>query len=330
MDSAVSGAEGTVDHHGPPKLGLGAAKSRLQGMRAVGPLHKHEGCITMIETTRIFGWLSQGARAALLAGCALAVMTAAAPAQQPPAKKETKGKSAAPAKKEQAPAGEKPQSAWVKLCEKAPIVVRDKENKPSREMRSICLTHHERLDGNTGLVLVSAAFRQVEGEDKHHLMLMVPLGMALGPGLRATIYDAKQWEQIQKNEKFDDSALKPVMFKFSLCHPAGCTAELEATKELMDSFKAGAGLMVLAVNAQGQVVAFPVPLTGFSEALDGPPIDNEKYSEARKALMGQIAERQQQLAEEHRKRQAEGAAAGKDGKGAPPAATKKDAPAQKK
>jgi len=285
---------------------------------------RDEGSRNMNETTRVIGWLSRGARAAVLAASVLAIATSAVLAQ---AKKDQKGK--APAKKEQ-PAqkqsAEKPQSAWVKLCEKAPIVLRDKDGKPSREVRNICLTHHERLDGNTGLVLVSAALRQVESEDKQHLMVMVPLGMAIGPGLRATVYDADQWEKIQKNEKFDDSKLTAIKFNYTLCHPAGCTAELEATKELVESFKSGAGLMVLAINAQGQVVAFPVPLAGFTEALGGQPIDNEKYSEARKALMAQIAQRQQQLAEENRKRQAEGAAAGKDGKApAPPAP-----PAQKK
>jgi invasion protein IalB len=270
----------------------------------------------MIETTRVTGWLAQSARVATVAVCALAIAAGAALAQQ--AKKEQKGK--APAKKAQTeqPANE-PQSAWVKLCEKAPIVLRDKEGKPTREQRNICLTHHERLDGNTGLVLVSAALRQVEGEEKQHLMIMVPLGMAIGPGLRATVYNADQWDKIQKNEKFDDSKLEPVRFNYSLCHPAGCTAEIEASKKLIDSFRAGAGIMVLAINAQGQVVAFPVPLTGFKDALDGEPIDNEKYSEARKALMAQIAQRQQQLMEEARKRQAEAA---KNGKGAPPAQKK--------
>jgi len=280
----------------------------------------------MTETTRVFGWLASGARAMTVTACMLAVATGAALAQQQP-KKDQKTK-AAPAKKEQPAqqAGEKPQSAWVKLCEKAPIVLRDKEGKPSREMRNICLTHHERLDGNTGLVLVSAALRQVEGEEKQHLMIMVPLGMAIGPGLRATIYNAELWDKIQKNEKFDDSKLEPIKFHYTLCHPAGCTAEIEATKQVVDGFKTGAGLMVLAINAQGQVVAFPVPLTGFNEALEGQPIDNEKYSEARKALMTQIAQRQQQLAEEARKRQTEAAAGAKDGKAPAPAAP----PAQKK
>ncbi len=291
-----------------------------------------EGSGTMIETTRVFGWLSNSARAVTVAVCALAIASGAALAQQPAKKDQKDQKKAAPAAKKEQPAaapqagGEKPQSAWVKLCEKAPIVLRDKEGKPTREQRNICLTHHERLDGNTGLVLVSAALRQVEGEEKQHLMLMVPLGMAIGPGLRATIYNADMWDKIQKSEKFDDSKLEPIKFNYTLCHPAGCTAEIEATKEIIEGFKAGAGLMVLAINAQGQIVAFPVPLTGFSEALDGQPIDNQKYSEARKALMTQIAERQQQLAEEARKRQAEAAAAAKDGK-APPAPA---APAQKK
>jgi invasion protein IalB len=278
--------------------------------------------------TRICGWLVQGVRVAVLAAGALAVATVAAPAQQPakkeqPAKKDAKGKGA-PAKKEAAAKeGEKPQTFWVKLCEKSPVVVPDKEGKPSREMRNICLTHHERIDGNTGIVVISAALRQVEGEEKQHLMLMVPLGTALAPGLRATVFNAEQWDKIQKNEKFDDSKLDPIKFQFSFCHHAGCTAEVEATPELINEFKKGAGIMVLAYNAQRQLVAFPVPLAGFNEALAGEPVDNEKYSAARKAAMLQIAQRQQQLAEEHRKQQAEAAA-----KGGAPAA--KQPPAQKK
>ena len=293
-----------------------------------------------MDTARKFGWLTQGARVAVLAAGALTVATVAAPAQQPPpkkdqpakeqpAKKDTKAKAPPAAKKDAAaPGGEKQQTFWVKLCEKSPVVVPDKEGKATREMRNICLTHHERIDGNSGIVVISAALRQVEGEDKQHLMLMVPLGTALAPGLRATVFNAEQWAKIQQNEKFDDSKLEPIKFTFSFCHQAGCTAELEATKELIDAFKAGSGIMVLAYNAQRQLVAFPVPLTGFNEALAGEPIDNQKYSEARKAAMMQIAERQQQLAEEHRKRQAE--AAEKGGAAAPAAKAPTAPPAQKK
>ena len=65
----------------------------------------------------------------------------------------------------------------MKLCEKATAQVKDKDGKEEKKDLNICLTHHERLDGNTGMVLVSAALRQVEGQDKQHFMVMVPLGM---------------------------------------------------------------------------------------------------------------------------------------------------------
>lgn len=193
---------------------------------------------------------------------------------------------------------------WVKLCEKAPLITKDKDGKDQRADKSICLTHHERLDGNTGMVLVSAAIRQIEGVDKQHLMIMVPLGMAVQPGLRASVYNKELWEKAQKNEKVDDAKLSPIKLNFSLCHPAGCTAELETTKEIMDQLRAGAGLMVFAINANGQVIAFPVPLSGFATAVDGPPADNKAYTEERRRLMEELAKRQQAQLEELKKQQA--------------------------
>jgi invasion protein IalB len=275
------------------------------------------------------GWLRHaGMKAGVAAALAIAMGMAPAAAQQkqaPPAKKQepaaaTKGKDAQ---------GAQPQSAWVKLCEKAPIMSKDKDGKELKEEKNVCLTHHERLDGNTGMVLVSAAIRQIEGADKNHLMVMVPLGMAIHPGLRATVYTKELWELAQKNQKVDDSKLDPVKLSYALCHPAGCTAEVEAGNDVVGKLKTGGGLMIMAINAQGQVIAFPVPLTGFAEAFDGQPVDNQKYSEARKTLMAQIAQRQQQAMEEYRKQQATGSAGGGQqapsaaAKGAPPAAEKK-------
>ena len=135
-------------------------------------------------------------------------------------------------------------SAWVKLCEKAPIVSHDKDGKEVKDEKNICLTHHERLDGNTGMVLVSAAIRQIEGQDKQALMVMVPLGMMIPPGMRAGIYPKDLWEKLQKNEKVDDSKLKGLALNYTLCHPAGCTAEMEATPDLINDMKAGGGLVV--------------------------------------------------------------------------------------
>lgn len=187
------------------------------------------------------------------------------------------------------------QSAWVKLCEQAPIRKRAKDGKVSVEKKQICLTHHERLDGNTGMVMVSAAIRQIEGNNKKSLMIMVPLGMALQPGLRAAVYSKDQWAKASKKEKIDQSKLKPMSLKFSLCHPAGCTAEIEASDDLIKQMQTGGGLMVLAINAAGRPIGFPVPLTGFATTLAGKPIDNAVYRRERGKLMQQIRERQKKL-----------------------------------
>ena len=231
------------------------------------------------------------------APAAPAAKPAAAPAAKPAAAPAAKPAAAAPTGEKTATGDGAGKSAWVKLCEKAPLVKKDKDGKDVKEEKNLCLTHHERLDGNTGMVLVSAAIRQIEGQDKQSLMIMVPLGMAIPPGIRAAVYTKEQWAAVQKNEKVDEKTLKPIELKYSLCHPAGCTAETEATKEITDQMAAGGGLMVLAMNAAAQPVAFPVPLDGYNEATAGPPVDNKKYAEARGALMKQIRERQVQMAE---------------------------------
>lgn len=223
-----------------------------------------------------------------------------------------------------------PKSAWVKLCEKAPIMKKDKDGKEVKDEKQLCLTHHERLDGNTGMVLVSAAIREIEGNPKKSLMIMVPLGMAIPPGIRAAVYSKEQWAKAAKNEKIDEKQLKPIELHYSLCHPAGCTAETEATPEILKEMSTGGGIMVLAMNAAAQPVGFPVPLDGYNEAAAGPPVDNKKYAEARSQLMQQIRERQQKLAQQWKANEMKNLPL--DAPGAPPTttgSTAKAAPAKK-
>jgi len=213
-------------------------------------------------------------------------------------------KDKAPAGKSAAPPTSSPQSAWVKLCEKATATAKNKDGKEETKDLNICLTHHERLDGNSGMVLVSAALRQINNTEKQHFMVMVPLGMLLQPGMRATVFPKDMWEKVQKNEKLekaDEAKMKGLKLDYTLCHAAGCTAEVEATPELIGNLKSSGGLMVFAIGASGAPVAFPVPLVGFEQALAGQPVDTKKYGEARKALMMQIAQRQQELAAEVKK-----------------------------
>ncbi len=217
----------------------------------------------------------------------------ATPAAAPAAAAPAAAAPAAGAPAAGAPAADaKPQSAWVKLCEQLEQKTKDKDGKETVNKKNICLTHHERLNGENGMVIVSAALREIEGNDKKQFMIMVPLGMAIPPGLRAAVYSKEIWAKAAKNETFDDKLLKPFDLKFSLCHPGGCTAEIEATPEMIESMKTGGGIMVLALNAAVQPVPFPIPLDGFNEALTGKPVNNEEYAKARGELMGRIREMQ--------------------------------------
>lgn len=202
---------------------------------------------------------------ALLLGASLIAAPAVAQDKKPAAAADKKPAAAAPAGEEQ--------SAWVKLCEEAPNL-----QDPKKKL-NVCLTHHERLDGNSGRVLVSAAIREVDGQDKKALMVMVPLGMALPPGVQV---------KVDENE--------PVKLQYTLCHAAGCTAEAEADAKVVEQMKKGKQVVVAAINLAGKAIGFPVPLTGFDKALAGKPVDNEKYKEARKRLMLQIRDRQIELA----------------------------------
>jgi invasion protein IalB len=232
--------------------------------------------------------------AALALGVACLVGPAAA--QQPAPAPKKPPAAAAPAQKG-APAAAAPagaQSAWVKLCEKVTATGKDKDGKEEKKDLNICVTIHERIDGETGMVLVSAGVRQMEGQDKQVFLVQVPLGMALPPGIGIAIYPKDLWEQAQKNEKIDESKLKRATLKYTLCHPGGCAAEVEAPAELIADLKTAGGLAVFAINASGQTAVFPISLVGFDQAYAGAPVDNKQYGEARKALMQQIAQRQQE------------------------------------
>ena len=157
-------------------------------------------------------------------GCALSAADTSAQTQPAPTQKTPAAPPKAPAAPKApatppAPSAEQvkankdaEQSAWVKLCEKAKV----KKGEKVEEL-DICLTHHERIDGTSGQVIVSAALREVQGNDKKHLMVMVPLGVALPAGLQIKIDDEKE----------------PLKLTYTICHPGGCTAEIEATPEMI-------------------------------------------------------------------------------------------------
>ena len=208
-----------------------------------------------------------------IATLALAGFVAAAPsvhAQQQPAQPAQ-----APAtQKKPAAQAVKPQNSWVKLCDERPAVKQGVAIKAK-----VCTTHHERLSAATGQILVSVAIHKVAGQPRETMMVLVPLGLALPPGLQVLIDDDK-----------------PIPLKFTFCHLAGCQAEVPATKEIVDKFKKGKELRVRALDQHNRPVGFAVPLTGFTKAHQGEPIDKKTYEKARRNLLLLIRKRHEELA----------------------------------
>lgn len=202
---------------------------------------------------------AQGAQAPAAAPKSTAAPKAAAPAAGAP------GVAAAPA-------GDAQQGdAWVKLCMK----------NEQTQNKEICLINHEGLEPNTGMVLIAAAVRKAEGEEKQQLLIRVPTAYALVIPAGVQV-------------KIDDG--KPIQLQYTICFPTSCQVQMELTSDLYNEMRKGKQMMVAAMNIQQKTMGFPVPLTGFGKAYDGPPVDNAKYEEQRRQLMEVFRKRQAELA----------------------------------
>jgi invasion protein IalB len=197
------------------------------------------------------------------------------------------------AKQPAAAAPAQQQSAWVKLCEKAPYTKSgpdgkpqlDKDNKPVLEEKQLCLTHHEQMT-NTGITMVSAAIQQLEGIDKLHMMVMVPptTGIVMPAGMSVVVYNKEQVEKLEKKEQLDEKTLVGQKLMFTICHQNGCTAENEATPQLVEAMKKGVVMVAYATHVSGQPIPYQVPLVGFTPTFDGKPVDNKAYQDQRSKL----------------------------------------------
>jgi invasion protein IalB len=172
----------------------------------------------------------------------------------------------APAKGQKAGAKEK--NYWVKLCDKARSA-----KEPKKEI-NVCVTHHEQIHTKTGMVLVSVALRQIEGQ-KDVVMIMVPLGMQLRPGVLM---------------KFDKS--KPIKLQYTFCAVLGCYAEMEATPAIVKQMKGAKQISVGFMSPEGKLVPMGVPMDGFVKTLTGKPADSKQYMEERKRMMMAIRQKQ--------------------------------------
>lgn len=166
----------------------------------------------------------------------------------------------APAEKTPPTAGKQKKGFWYKLCDQQP-----------KTKRKICFTFHEQVNVTSGRLYVSAALRKVAESKIEHILVVVPPGVAVRPGLQITIDDKK-----------------PIVLKYVICQPKGCTAEGEASAELIAQLKAGKNMIVAVIDVTGKINYLRVPLDGFSIAHKGPAVDKELYFKAWRSQLDQL------------------------------------------
>jgi invasion protein IalB len=190
----------------------------------------------------------------------------AAPAAQPPQQQ------AQPQAQAQQPAQELPQliySPWAKFCGKG----------QDANAKQVCFTGKDART-ETGVPVVAAALIEPDGEPKKLLRVTLPSPLQLQYGTRIII-DQQQ----------------PISGPFFTCFANGCMADYEATPDIIGKMKKGQMLTIQAINLAGSAISFPLPLSDFAKANEGPPTDPKVFEEQQKQLQEQL----QKKADEARK-----------------------------
>ncbi len=187
-------------------------------------------------------------------GLALAGVTALAMALSAPA-----------AAQDAAPSGEGPNLGnWIKICA---------EDETNEGAESCLVTQEVRTD--TGEFLASVSVRDNEGqENPKTLMIAVPPGTLLQPGLRVQVDEGEQEAG-----------------RYVICLPNACYAELEIEDPFIDQMKRGQNLVVSVINNQGQAVGIGLTLVGFTRGWDGDPVDTNLLAQERQRLQEQLQRR---------------------------------------
>ena len=257
----------------------------------------------------IFGW-----GAALMPAQAQTAKPAAkAPATaKPPAKPKVAGKK---------------KGNWVKLCGKRPVPPKKAGEKPG--IAEICSVQIEWLDP-LGQLHVVARVAKVTGKEGQAMELSLP-HMPMPIYARPKKKGDKPKQVGRRMSSFivpagirifiDKDKKTPIKLKFAACDPFGCLASSKADDEVIKKLKAGGKITIVAVDVSGVPVRYPaLPLTGFTAAYDGKPVDPKKFAAARKQLNATIR-RNREIASKRLKEQR--AAAAKKAAEAKKAAPKK-------
>jgi invasion protein IalB len=156
-------------------------------------------------------------------------------------------------------------SPWTKFCLKG--------KDPNVSPKEVCFTGKDaRIE--SGMPVVAAVLIEPEGDPKKMLRVTLPLGVQLIHGTRVII-DQNQ----------------PMTAPYIICFTNGCMADYEANADMVAKMKKGQGLVVQAINSNGQPISLVLPLGDFAKAYDGPPTDPKEFEAQQQKLQEQLQKR---------------------------------------
>ncbi len=179
------------------------------------------------------------------------------------------------------------QTPWVKLCDAVPV---DERTPPTT--KKLCMIVQETRAEN-GQMLASVQIRELEGE-KPRLIIAVPVGMSLQPGIRVVLEGQGQ--------------AQPQAMRYEVCLPNACFAQMELAPEFLTRMKRSNNLNIQVVNMNNRAISLAMSLQGFAASYDGQPVDPKAYEESQRRLAEELQRRGEEA--QRRLQQQQGGGAG--------------------
>ena len=177
---------------------------------------------------------------------ALFLITSGAAFAEDAAPKE-KTEAAAPAAEKTAeqklPEGVEQFKDWIKECEK----LKDPEGKEV----DLCQISQTLINKEINQPMLKVAAGYVPGKKDAVMIITLPLGVVLPPGVQLTVGEGK-------------AARVPI----TTCLPQGCQAGAQLDKEFTERLKKGDKMIVTFIGPDGKQVNAPISLSGFTAALE--------------------------------------------------------------
>ncbi|MEP3266091.1 MAG: invasion associated locus B family protein [Hyphomicrobiales bacterium] len=160
-------------------------------------------------------------------------------------------------------------NAWYKICEVDP-----------RSKAKLCTLNFS-LANEKGAVVAQARVIEQVGAPQKGFSFALPPGLLIQPGMRIQIDGAKTGTA-----------------KFQVCTQQACFAEARFDKGFISNLKRGNEMKIIGINPAGKQAEFPITLTGFTAAYDGPAIDPKALAKTQETLQDRL----QRKADEARKK----------------------------